>query len=101
MYDESLKIASDWKFFIECICKHNCTYKRVDAVLSTFYLDGLSSNPNSQDVIKKERELVLNASFSTYLTDFYELQKNSKIVRSLKKSRKIQWLVKLGLLQKF
>ena len=28
-YDESLKIVSDWKFFMLAICKHNCTYKRL------------------------------------------------------------------------
>src|SRR5690606_29358309 len=42
-YDENLKIVSDWKFFIESICKYSFSYVKVDQTLSTYYSDGMSS----------------------------------------------------------
>lgn len=101
LYDESLNIVSDWKFFIESICKHNFSYLRIDENISTFYLDGLSSNPKNRDLIASERQAVLKSSFPTYLEDYKELEKLKEILVNLKKSKKIQLLLELGLLNKF
>lgn len=100
-YDETLKIVADWKFFIHSICKFNYTYNRIDETLATFYLDGLSSDPNNKDIIFAEKQKVLKSDFQAYMEDnklFFEL-KNT--VDSLRKSKKIKLLVKLGLLNKF
>lgn len=72
LYDESLKIVSDWKFFIIALIKHNATYKHIDAVFSTFYLDGISSLED----YSKDRNLVLNEYFSEYVSDYDELFSN-------------------------
>ena len=100
-YDENYKIVSDWKFFIIGICKNNATYIRIDNVISTFYLDGFSSNNNNQNLIAKEKKEVLESNFSAYLEDIQELNKKKAIVDSLKKSKKVQLLIKLGMLKKF
>ena len=101
LYDESLKIAADWKFFIQSICKFNYGYKRIDATLSTFYLDGLSSDPTNKDIIYDEKRKVLSSDFQAYLDDtncFFELKST---VVNLRQSKKINLLVKLGLIKKF
>jgi glycosyltransferase involved in cell wall biosynthesis len=100
-YHEGFKIVSDWKFFLESICRHNCSYNRIDKTLSTYYLDGISSKSENFKLIFEERQLVLKAGFSAFLDDIDKLNKLEKTVKNIKKSRKIKLLIKLGLLNKF
>lgn len=44
LYDENLKIVSDWKFFMTMIVSKNHSYKIVDDVVTDFLEEGLSSN---------------------------------------------------------
>ena len=69
LYDESLQIISDWKFLILALFKYNCTYKKVNKTLSTFYSGGISSNGNHS----LERKQVMAEYFSSYILDFEEL----------------------------
>ena len=101
MYDESLKIVSDWKFFVESICKFNCSYRRINETLSTFCCDGLSSDPQNKDLIFEEEQKVLKSSFQAFLNDKDELLELRTIILNLRESRKINLLVKLGILNKF
>lgn len=71
-YDEDIKIVSDWKFFIIALIKHNATYKHIDAVFSTFYLDGISSLEDYSN----DRKQVLNEYFKEYVPDYDELFTN-------------------------
>ncbi len=72
MYDENLKIVSDWKFFILALFRDNCTYQKVNYTFSTFYLDGISS----REVFTEERALVLKEYFSGYILDYIEMNNN-------------------------
>jgi glycosyltransferase involved in cell wall biosynthesis len=101
MYDESLQIVSDWKFFIESICKFNCSYLRVDETLATFYLDGVSSDSQNKVLIFEEKQKVLKSGFQAFMTDRDELVELKTILSNLRESRKIKILVKLGILNKF
>ncbi len=101
LYDESLKIVSDWKFFIQSICKFNYTYKRIDATLATFYLDGLSSEPSNGIIILAEKQKVLKSDFQAYLEENKLLFELKKTVANLRESKKIKLLLKLGLLNRF
>lgn len=100
-YNEGFKIVSDWKFFLESVCRHNCSYKRIDETLSTYYLDGISSQTENLKIIFEERQLVLKTDFSAFLDDIDKLDKFEKAIIDIKKSRKIRLLIKLGLLNKF
>ena len=100
LYDESLKIVSDWKFFIDAICKNNITYKKMDSVLSTFYLDGMSSNRSNKSVIVNERQGVLNSEYGAFIQDLEDVIKHRGIITGLRQSRIINLLVKLGFLNK-
>jgi glycosyltransferase involved in cell wall biosynthesis len=89
-YDESLRISSDWKFFFWVIIVNKATTRKVNKVLSKFYLDGISS----ADVlgVKNEREKVLIENFQDY-KHLYELETKFEII---KKSRLIKYLKFLG-----
>jgi glycosyltransferase involved in cell wall biosynthesis len=101
LYDEKLKIVSDWKFMIVALFKHHCSYLKVGETLSTFYLDGISSVMENREMVYKERDHVLNSDFKGYVEDINQLLELRTIVSNLRKSRKIGWLVKLGLIHKF
>lgn len=100
-YDENYKIVSDWKFFILALYNNNCSYLKVNETLSTFYLDGISSDFTNKNIIHEERQHVLNSYFKGYIEDMNQLLELKSIVSSLRKSRKIGLLVKLGLIHKF
>lgn len=101
LYQEDFKIVSDWKFFIDAICKYNLSYKRIADTLSVFYIGGLSSNPKNQSIKFKEKESVLYGDYSIYMNDIQEVVSYKKTVNNLRQSRIINLLVKLGFLNKF
>jgi hypothetical protein len=71
-YDEKLQIVADWKFFLEAIVKFNCSRKKVNAVLSKFHMDGISSL--NQEQVNKERRYVLAKEYWLH-SKFYEIGK--------------------------
>lgn len=48
-YDESLKIASDLKFFVQVMIFKRCSYKSIDCIVSDFEEGGLSSQKSAHD----------------------------------------------------
>lgn len=66
LYDTSLKIASDWKFFMQSVVKHHCTYKYVDQLISTFAYDGMSSSSENRGILENERRITLKKNFNSY-----------------------------------
>lgn len=72
LYDTTLKIASDWKFFLLAVAKYNCTYKYVDREISTFSFDGLSSKKENIETLENERRSTLKKYFNLYFL-FYSL----------------------------
>lgn len=61
LYDESKRIVSDWKFFIEALILHNCTYQKFDLISTIFDLGGVSSIMQEEN--QKERRAVLMELF--------------------------------------
>ena len=78
LYDESLRIVSDWKFFLLALFKFNCTYQKIEETLSTFYQDGISTLEDDSE----ERKLVLTEYFERFLLDYEEFISNRKFVNS-------------------
>jgi glycosyltransferase involved in cell wall biosynthesis len=100
-FDERLKIVADWKFLILALLKYNASYKHVDEIHTNFCLGGISSNEESENIMRKERNVVLQEEFPILLNDLNYKNKLERIIRNLRKSRKIRLLVRLGLLDRF
>ena len=93
LYDEELKIVSDWKFFMMAIVKNNCSTRKVNTVLAKFYMDGISTI--NEAAVQIERQKVLNAHFLEYL----RLMELERFLKDIKKSRTINFIQKLGFLK--
>ena len=62
-YDTTLKIVSDWKFFLFSVVKQKCSYRHIDEVISIFDYQGLSSIGLNRERIELERKRVLKEDF--------------------------------------
>ena len=70
-YDESLKIVSDWKFWIETIIFENETYKPIPVVVSVFENGGISSTNLS--LLHAERDKVMKELIPARILADYKL----------------------------
>ncbi|WP_292891601.1 glycosyltransferase family 2 protein [Nonlabens sp.] len=61
LYDTSLSIVSDWKFFLLGVGQQSFNFTHVDHTISVFYYDGLSSM--QQDKIAQERQKMIARYF--------------------------------------
>ncbi|RZL02217.1 MAG: glycosyltransferase [Pedobacter sp.] len=93
LYDERLKIVSDWAFFFKVIVSGNaaCEYKNM--IVSVYHKDGISSKLENQRVIKEEREKVIQANLPTVVSKLLaerdELQKQAALKDLELRSRKL------------
>ena len=75
-YDESLKIVSDWKFFVQAVILDNCSVRYVDVYVAKFDMEGIStSNPER---MWKEKEQVLSSIFPPRVLADYKIMKASE-----------------------
>jgi glycosyltransferase involved in cell wall biosynthesis len=72
LYNESLKIAADWAFFFKVIVTGNATLKHMDVEVSYFLMDGLSSLPENQELIKEERTIVIKRELPIVIKSLLE-----------------------------
>ena len=82
LYDEELKICSDWKFFLFAFSKFKCSYEYRNTHVTNFYLDGISSNSEMTYKVLAERQTVLSKHFEEELIAYkrkeYYMQKIKK-----------------------
>jgi len=97
LYNEQLKISSDWKFFLDAIVKHNCTYKKVEMFIAVCEDNGLSRKPGNQQFLRDEFFDVITKEYAALLFDAYKV--NFKIASHVKMSRLISWFKKFGFLK--
>lgn len=57
-YDETLKICSDWKFYMQSIVLGKATTKHVDIVVTHFDMNGISET--RKDILNEERNRLLH-----------------------------------------
>ncbi|PRP66998.1 glycosyltransferase family 2 protein [Nonlabens agnitus] len=100
-YDADLNIVADWKLFALAVIKYSATYKHIDPVFSNFYTGGISSQVDNSDALINERQAILEEEFPILLVDIKRQFLLERKLRNLRKSKRIQWLQRLGLLDKF
>ena len=57
LYDETLKIVSDWKWFLQALGLSTATARYIDEMMSVFDCTGISET--QRDLLHEEREMVL------------------------------------------
>lgn len=57
LYDETLKICSDWKFYMQSIVLGKATTKHVDIIVTHFDMNGISET--RKDILNEERNRLL------------------------------------------
>ena len=70
-YDETYRIVSDWKFFIEALIFDNCTFFYIDLIVVDVDMNGISNTNIVLD--KQERESVLRELFPEKVLRDYQL----------------------------
>lgn len=89
-YDESLKIVSDWKFFLKAILGDEQT-GFLDEDIVIFEMYGVSTNREHGQTLLKERELVLKELMPANVIADYDrlksLEEDSYIIRFVKSNK--------------
>ena len=78
-FSESLKIASDWKFFLDAICKYDATLKYLNFLISEYNTFGLSALKENRALLLLEKQSVLESEYYRFylgIEGFYELKNN-------------------------
>lgn len=75
-YDESLRIVSDWKFFMQTLILDNAPYKLIDDIITDFDCEGISASNKS--LVYSEREKVFAELFPPrVLLDYLQFKNGS------------------------
>lgn len=101
-YNESLRIASDWLFFVEALLEKGCSYKHYQGVVSYFNMDGISCNPATDSLPKREQLSVLQQKYPLFLADYdrlAELEKQSNRWSGSREYLVFNYFQKIGLIQ--
>lgn len=89
LYDEGLRIVSDWKFFFKVIVLSDAPYKTVDEIVSIFDTGGISST--NEDICQRERRGVYEEVYSERELDLILLaSKYKRELDILKNSRALK-----------
>lgn len=82
MYNEDLKIASDWEFLVCAVCKFHATYENIQLPISNYDTHGISSNPNHRQLLLDEKQWILEKHFPLFLKDSKELQAQNELLQT-------------------
>lgn len=81
-YDESLKISSDWKFFIQALIVGNCSIRYVNEFVAKYDMNGISTA--NSELMRMEKDNVLATLFPPrVLADYQRMKKSECLTLSL------------------
>lgn len=110
-YDEDVKIASDWIFFLDMICLKNCSYKHINQSFSIFDLTGVSSNINNVDFVYEERDHHIQLNYPHYYSIYIvykdwikqkeKVNEFKQVLNKLISAKSIRFIKKIGMLKWF
>lgn len=98
-YNESLKIVSDWVFFLVVVCKYHVSYKHIPDVFSVFNLDGISSDIGNRQRIEAEKQQAIHDEFPLFENIYHELTEAKQLKLALGSSRLVKLFKRLGFLK--
>lgn len=95
LYNESLKIVSDWEFYVKAIYLHQATYRKIEGYYTQFdFSEGVSNHPEVYQSLLAERQIVLNKYFFNFLDDYKELATFKKIKYKLSIFKRFKLLLR-------
>ena len=86
-YDESLKIASDWLFFMKALLENEATYQHFRGVISYFAMDGISCDPTTESLPRREQLAILHEKYPRFVPDYERLEQLENESRQWLQSR--------------
>lgn len=101
LYDEQLKMVSDWKFYLQAIFTEQCSYMHKHLFIVYYNKEGFSSNPENDLLQQKERKFVLENHFKNLLYLKENKQKISSELQYYKNNFLVRVLRKFRLLKRF
>lgn len=99
LYDESLKIASDWKFFLLSFFKWNASYLHVPHFICYYDFGGISST--NRPLAELEEKQIIQEEFANFRYVKEQMILVDKVLFYYKYSRFIRVLKAFRLLKKF
>lgn len=94
LYEEKLKIVSDWKFYLEVIALHNEAVKYIDLDVTCFEMTGISNTNSTLD--RQERRAVLEQNIpKSILYDYDQYWRDIDIMKRIKRYKFLYRLVYL------
>lgn len=94
-YNENLRIAADWEFFITAFVLHNCTYQHIDTMVSFFDESGVSSSEAGGHILRREREETLRRLVPALYHDYVEHARDKDELGYYRESRLVQCVRRL------
>lgn len=100
-YDETLKIVSDWKWYLQAIVFGGEKPQYVDLEVTWFDMTGVSESDKNKELVCSERQSVLEDLVpSTFLIDYQRYSDDIYMMRRLRRhpwAYKLVWLLERGL----
>ncbi len=96
--DETLEICSDWKFFLEAVCRYNASTYYLDFVVSEYDYTGISSRDENKNKVEREKQAILKKEFPRFYEEYLEFLElkikypplaNSRFVKTYLNIRKL------------
>ena len=83
-YDETLKIVSDWKWYLQAIILGGEKPCYTDLNVTLFDMTGISEKEDSKSLIRQEREQVLSKLIpDVYLSDYQQYASDIYLMRRI------------------
>ena len=79
LYDESMKIAADWKFWFQQLYINQHSYKWIDVDICLFSRDGISTTDNSGVANSEREQTILSELGEEAVAEFNALRKRTFI----------------------
>lgn len=95
LYDTSLRIVADWKWFIIALFKENYSYKYLNEIIGIFDFSGISARLENQQILKFEKQRVLDENFPRIYNEMYELINCRRELLMKNSSRYLNFFIKL------
>jgi len=77
-YREEFKFISDLEFWIRTIILNTCSTENVELIISEYNLDGMSSNPENDILIQKEKEKIYSHPILQKFVRDYDQWRNER-----------------------